>query len=123
MALARRPSALADDCARAGILILTMPRPGACAAQGPVIDIYDLRDKGTHTIRFDGQRIAITTVAEIRGSRPWTSSPRLRLAENRLAAVAARGSRLGQFAPPFVLGDDGTTLRPEIEDDDDGGRR
>ena len=124
VAISRQPAALADDCARAGLLILTIPRPETCQPQGPAIDLYDLRDKGTHSIRIDGGQISIVTVADVRGVRPWTATPpRQRLAERRLAAAVARGSRLGQFAAPFDLAEDERQRRPELEDDEDGERR
>lgn len=123
LALTRQPAALADDCARAAILILTMPRPASCQAQGPVIDLYDLRDKGTHAIYLEDDRIRIITVADVRGSRPWTA-PSHRIALAQRSATAGRGSRLSMFAAPFDLAGDNRTPRPEIEDDDDwpGGR-
>jgi competence protein ComEC len=119
VALGREASALGDDCARAGLVVLAIPRPEACQAQVPVIDLYDLRDKGTHAVHIDGARISIVTVADVRGERPWTGAPRQRLAERRLAAASARVTRLGQFVPPFALGDGGMPRRPEIEDEDD----
>jgi competence protein ComEC len=118
VALAREAAALADDCARAGLVVLAIPRPEACQAQVPVIDLYDLRDKGTHAVFLDRTRVSIVTVADVRGVRPWTGSPRQRLAERRLAAATARTSRLGQFTPPFALGDGGLSRRPEIEEED-----
>ena len=54
VAVARHPAALADDCARAGLLILMMPRPPACVGHGPVIDMFDLRDNGSHAIYLAG---------------------------------------------------------------------
>lgn len=119
VALGREASALADDCARAGLVVLAIPRPEACRTQVPVIDLYDLRDKGTHAVHIDGARISIVTVADVRGERPWTGAPRLRLAERRLAAASTRASRLGHFAPPFTLGDGGILRRPEIEEEEE----
>ena len=123
VALARTPAALADDCSRASVLILTLPRPAACQPQGAAIDLYDLRDKGTHAIYLDGARTRIVTVAEVRGDRPWTGAVRQRQATLRTATAMARGSRLASFASPFDLGGDDLRRRPEIEDDEDGDGR
>lgn len=124
IAITRQPAAFADDCARARLLVMTLPRPASCLPKGKTIDLYDLRDKGTHSIRIDGGQISMITVADVRGVRPWTSAPpRQRLAERRIAAAVARGSRLGQFASPFNLAEDERQRRPELEDDEDGERR
>jgi competence protein ComEC len=74
VAVARHPAALADDCARADLLVLTFPRPKGCRARGRVIDFFDLRSKGTHAIYLAEGPMRITTVAGVRGERPWTQS-------------------------------------------------
>lgn len=128
VALVRHPSALADDCQRAGLVVMTMPRTAACQTNALVIDLYDLRDRGTHAINIDAGSISVTTVADTRGNRPWTASSSGRNAQ-RLAADASRpssfgrGSRLGLFAAPFDLSIDQDRRRPEIEEDDDGDNR
>jgi competence protein ComEC len=127
--LSRHPSGLADDCARAALLILTYPRPRACGTVAPAIDLYDLRDKGGHAVYVSPAGLRIETVADVRGERPWTRWGRTahRAGASRGTAgtfvVPAGGgastSRLGQFAPPFDLSGEETRRRPEIEEDDE----
>lgn len=121
VSVVRQSSGLADDCWRAGLLILTMPRPAACRSDAVVADLYDLRDRGTHAFYLQGGSVRIVTVADVRGDRPWTAAhlrgPRPSIAS--AAAIAqARSSRLGQFASPFELSGEEGRRRPEIEDDD-----
>lgn len=121
VALVRHPSALGDDCARAGLLVLTMPRPPSCVPQGPAIDLFDLRDNGTHAIYLQDAGVRIVSVSEVRGDRPWTRrSARRAGMVAALAANVARTSRLGMFAPPYDLSDLDRRHRPEIEDDEEG---
>ncbi len=118
VALTRHASALPDDCARAGLLILTLPRPPSCMPRGPAIDLYDLRDKGTHAAYFEAGTIRLVSVAEARGNRPWTGQPRRPAGQSRPPITVAGASRLGMFAPPFELNAQPERQRPEIEDDD-----
>jgi competence protein ComEC len=119
LAVAHHPAALGDDCIRARILVLSFPRPRGCEPLGVVIDLYDIRDKGTHALYIEPDKINVVSVAEARGTRPW--SPGLRrafTADRRLPGAAAR-SRVGAFAAPADLADPaGSPQRPEIEDDD-----
>jgi len=127
VSVVRQSSALADDCRRAGLLILTMPRPGACRTDAVTVDLYDLRDRGTHAFYFEGGSFRVVTVGDARGNRPWTATttrgPRSTMTMTTAATVQARGSRLGQFASPFDLSGEENRRRPEIEDDDDEERR
>jgi len=67
-AVARHPRALADDCRRAKLLVLSFPRPRGCRPEGPVIDFFALRRRGTHAVYIgDDGAIRITSVAEQRG--------------------------------------------------------
>jgi competence protein ComEC len=73
VSLAREPAALADDCARAGVLVMTFPRPRGCRSAGMVIDFFDMHGKGTHAVYLgDGGAMRIETVGDARGDRPWT---------------------------------------------------
>ncbi len=66
------PSAYADDCRRAAVLIVNFTPAERCTQPEIVIDLSDLREKGAHTLRFTGQGIALRTVAGERGRRPWS---------------------------------------------------
>jgi competence protein ComEC len=75
LAVPRHPSALRDDCTQADILVLRHDRPQGCAPSAPVIDAAALRRAGAHALTFRGSEIAISTVAELHGRRPWTVVP------------------------------------------------
>lgn len=115
VAVPRHPSALADDCAAADIVILDVPRPRGCTRPRRVVDFFDVRIAGTHalTVAADG-RVHADTVAAGRGERPW-SPPHpwaaMRAASDRPpgsastsrdrsgASPAARVTRSGRQAP------------------------
>jgi competence protein ComEC len=118
LAVSRHPAALADDCRRARVLVMTFPRLRGCDGASPVLDFFDLRRDGTHAVYIDGTQARVVTVAAVRGERPW-SEPR---GPRTIAPLAGRplaaGTRLGAFAPPFELSEPGGRPRPEIEDED-----
>ncbi len=122
VSLVREPSALAEDCQQAGLLILTLPLPAACKTTAPTIDIYALRDQGTHAVYIEGERLRVVTVAQTRGARPWTAS-RMRQATASQSGTKTTGgqtgSRIGMFASPYDLLGEDTRRRPEVEDEDD----
>lgn len=75
LAVARHPAAIAEDCRRAEILVLAAPRPGGCTQPRVVLDVYDLKDHGTHALYIDRNgHVAVETVAGARGERPWSGS-------------------------------------------------
>ena len=115
VSFARHPAALADDCRKADILVITFPKPAGCQPRGPVIDFFTARDEGTHAIEITGEDIRVVTVAAMRGDRPWSRRP----AERRAlaAARAQTQSRLRTFASPFrLMGAE--RMRAEYEDDE-----
>ncbi|MCB1511710.1 MAG: ComEC/Rec2 family competence protein, partial [Hyphomicrobiaceae bacterium] len=62
IAVARYPKALADDCRRAGVLVMSFPKPIGCVTSAASIDLYAMRDRGTHALRIgDGGRVEIRT--------------------------------------------------------------
>jgi competence protein ComEC len=75
LAMSRHASALRDDCGRADILVLRVPRPAHCAPTGTMIDAEALRREGGHSLRFDGSHVAVATVAGVHGRRPWVRDP------------------------------------------------
>ena len=132
VAISKRPASLTDDCTRAGLLVMSHPKPGTCQPQGLVIDYWALRRKGTHAIYLSADgRPRVRTVAAERGSRPWTStSSDLKRRHSRQVKAHQRrtsrsrqktapGDRLRAFTAPQalrkVLPD---VLRPEIEADE-----
>lgn len=122
VAYPRHPSAIAEDCGRADVVLLPVPRPRGCQRPQTVIDFFALRARGTHALYVekaaapnDGPRpatvrpvIRIETVASARGDRPWSRLPWWAAARDGAPpGMAARGlghSRLWAFAasPQFL---------------------
>jgi competence protein ComEC len=75
VALALRPGALSDDCARAKIVISAVPIRRSCAKPLHTVDLFDVFNDGATALYVTGDRISIITTAERRGARPW-SQPR-----------------------------------------------
>ena len=73
MALAQRPDALPDDCARTEIIISQVPvRNRRCKNERLVIDRFDLWRGGTHVLWLKGQPVPrVETVAGTMGNRLW----------------------------------------------------
>jgi competence protein ComEC len=70
----QHPSALLDDCRRAAVLIATFPLPERCAQPEIVIDSFDLKEHGAHTLSVAPGGITVRTVGSDRGDRPWVIS-------------------------------------------------
>jgi len=77
LAASRHPASIGEDCARADIVVLSVPRPRrGCEGTGKVIDFFDVWREGTHAIYVGAEaggkpEIRIDTVAAHRGDRPW----------------------------------------------------
>ena len=115
LAVTHHPSALADDCARASILVLDMARPKGCTKPLVVIDPASIRKSGAHGIVISKGAPRVETVAGIRGDRPW-SKPALAAATTRIAPM--RVPNLTQFARQAALASGRELPRPQDEDDD-----
>lgn len=75
LAHARHVAAFADDCRTADILIIDRPRPKGCTSPKLVIDFFDVRYAGTHAVFVEENgALQVTTVADVRGARPWTKT-------------------------------------------------
>jgi competence protein ComEC len=118
IAVAHHPGAVADDCSRAKLLILNFPKPRGCQSAGTVIDFFELREKGTHAVYVNGGALSVTTVADMRGDRPWSPSADLQRRSRQFANSRVRDSRITAFAAPRELFAPFTRPRPEIEDED-----
>ncbi len=119
LAVARHPAALADDCSRARILVLTFPKPDGCnPPRAVIVDFFASRAQGTTALYIKGDAVEIRTVAQQRGDRPWSSSRDVRRNTLRRPLGGPDASRLGAFAAPFDLTDGDQRLRPDIEDDE-----
>jgi len=73
VALVLHPSALGEDCARATVVISTIPVRGRrCRRAAVVIDRFDLWRRGAHALWLDSGGIRVRSVADASGRRPWT---------------------------------------------------
>jgi competence protein ComEC len=70
VALARRADALADDCARAALVVTTRQAPAACAAS--VIEIERLRRQGALALRRTRDGFAVDAIRPKGIDRPWS---------------------------------------------------
>jgi competence protein ComEC len=72
VAVATHPSALADDCKSAGILVATVTVPDGCKGPRVVLDWRTVKREGTHALYVEPTgEIRVVTVAQTRGDRPW----------------------------------------------------
>ena len=76
IASALRPSALAEDCTAANIVIGASPTRGLCNGPKLVIDRFDVARNGAYAIWFNNAQPQIETVRDVRGARPWNPEPR-----------------------------------------------
>jgi competence protein ComEC len=70
VALALRPEALGDDCARAALLVTARQAPPACAS--PVLDLDRLRRQGAMALRRTGSGFTADVVRPTGYDRPWS---------------------------------------------------
>jgi competence protein ComEC len=70
VALAQRADALADDCARAALVVTMRQAPAACAAS--VIDIERLRRQGALALRRTRNGFAVDAIRPKGVDRPWS---------------------------------------------------
>ena len=87
VAVDTRIDALAEDCARADIVVSMVPARRTCQGPELVIDRIDVARQGGYAVWF-GKELRVETVEGERGVRPWSarrrpSRPRVRHAEER----------------------------------------
>ena len=76
VALAFRAGALADDCARADILISAVPIRRDCREPLFTLDLFDVLYDGATALYLTENGITKVTTADRRGERPWSRSRR-----------------------------------------------
>jgi competence protein ComEC len=76
VALSLKIGALAEDCARADILIAALPVRRDCDKPELVIDRFDVFRDGATTLSFEQDGIHVETVNGARGARPWSKATR-----------------------------------------------
>jgi len=70
VALALKPEALADDCARAALVVTVRQGPPPCPS--PVIDRDRLRSQGTMALRRNGSGFTVEAYKSKGVDRPWS---------------------------------------------------
>jgi competence protein ComEC len=116
ISFALHPSALADDCERADILIapfwLDQLRREQCPKPAIIIDKRDLWENGAHAIYVGrrlwgdrGGRLTLATVADLRGERPWVVGRRRK---RLLSAVPPEDAPVDDAAAPKSAADEQT---------------
>jgi competence protein ComEC len=73
VALVRDPRALAEDCASSDVVIAMVPVRRACPSARVVIDRFDLWCRGSHALRLGPGGVAVESVRQARGARPWVA--------------------------------------------------
>ena len=72
VAVDARAEALAEDCAKASVVISVVPAHRFCTGPRLVIDRRDAAQDGAHAIWL-GANIRVENVEDQRGLRPWTA--------------------------------------------------
>jgi len=62
---------LPEACAWADVILSPVPLPERQCPQAKIIDMFDMRDNGTHGLRFGEGRFVVETAAGLRGDRTW----------------------------------------------------
>ena len=76
IALPTDERAVRDDCARADVVIATVPIRGRCPSARIVADTFDLWRDGPHTLHLDARSgPELRSVNAVRGDRPWVWRP------------------------------------------------
>ena len=79
VALVQQPMALLEDCDTSDVVVSLEPVRVPCSPTTAVIDRFDLWRNGVHAIWIDEDGgIAIRSVRELRGARPWVVDPQAR---------------------------------------------
>jgi competence protein ComEC len=105
IALSLKPGGLADDCARAALIVTSSPAPSACEAT--VIELKRLRAQGTMALRWTKRGFIVDAVKPRGTNRPW--SPGAGDIETEAEPAAA-----GTSTRPV----DATPAEPELQGED-----
>ncbi|PPC83459.1 MAG: competence protein ComEC, partial [Hyphomicrobium sp.] len=123
VAVPRHPSALADDCARARVLVLSIPRPAWCEGPETVIDLFDVwRDAG-YALYVDARGdsappvVRVVSIASFRGARPWSAPITQRDKIASLPVPRVDGAGDDRNLTPAPVAQPREEPRPEIDDE------
>ncbi len=75
VALVKQAAALDEDCRVADVVVSLVPVRRACPSAGTVIDRFDLWREGAHALWLTPDEVAVVSVGETRGDRPWVIRP------------------------------------------------
>jgi len=78
IALVSHAGALAEDCARAEIVVSRVPVRGRCRGPKVVIDRFSLWRAGAHALWLGADDVRVESVRDRLGARPWHPSWRRR---------------------------------------------
>lgn len=73
VALVRERAALAEDCRWASVVLSAVPVRFACPSARVLVDRFDLWRAGGYALWLDPGGVAVESVADWRGVRPWTT--------------------------------------------------
>jgi competence protein ComEC len=75
-----RADALAEDCARADIVLSAVPTRHNCVGPKLVIDRFDVARNGAYALWF-GKTLRVENAEAERGDRPWSARPTKRFSQ------------------------------------------
>ncbi len=87
-----RPDALAEDCARAQILVSAVPVGRRCSGPLLAVDRFDVLRNGAYAVWL-GPALRVETVEGERGMRPWSAQPRERRQYRRIRPTSLPWTR------------------------------
>lgn len=98
VAMALRPDAVADDCARAALVVTARPAPVSCAAA--VVDRQRLQQQGTLMLTRHGNDFVVTPARAVGTDRPWWPAPSEAVEFEPTLAPRAPSARVQDATPP-----------------------
>lgn len=116
ISVARHPSAFAEDCRRAQILVSQLVSPRDCTQPKAVIDFFAARRQGAHAVYIaaDGT-IEVETVASVRGARPWNMPTPRRSSAASTPAATTPAAPLDARPPRATVGAGDSANTPETD--------
>jgi competence protein ComEC len=100
VAMANRPDAFDDDCARAAFIVATNPPPSGCSAA--VIDRLRLRRSGAMAVRRIGATFTIEAQKPDGADRPWLQTA----PSDAASSATSAAGRFEDATPPDPQADD-----------------
>jgi competence protein ComEC len=89
VALVSRAEALAEDCAKATVIVATVAVPRSCRGPIAIVDKWSLWRAGSHAIWLDPDEVRVESARSVAGDRPWVRQPEKRTRAARNGASSA----------------------------------